>query len=57
MSRGSNHVEWGPCAGPISWDLGVVIAQEICSMPPPYTLRKIVMWFGEGPQCNSNQGA
>ena len=32
----------------ISWVLGVVIAKEICSMPPPYAARKIVARFGEG---------
>ena len=36
--------------------LGVVIAKENCSMPPSYAPREIVMRFGEGPQCSSNQG-
>ena len=34
----------------ISSVLGVVSAKEICSMPPPYALRKIVTRFGEGPK-------
>ena len=47
-----NHVEWCHYAGPISWILGVVIAEEICGFSLPYAPRQIVVRFGEGPQRN-----